>query len=118
MSGTHEESLEALLHETRTFPPPEEFARHANAQPDIYAEAHADPLAFWESLATRLSWAEPWSRVLEWNTPFAKWFVGGKLNVARQLRGPPRGRGARRSSGVPLGGRTGGHARPSPTPTC
>jgi acetyl-CoA synthetase len=82
MSGTHEESLEALLHETRSFPPPEEFARHANAQPDIYAEAHADPLAFWESLATRLSWAEPWSRVLEWNTPFAKWFVGGKLNVA------------------------------------
>jgi acetyl-CoA synthetase len=82
MSGTHEESLEALLHETRTFPPPEEFARHANAQPDIYAEAHADLLAFWESLATRLSWAEPWSRVLEWNTPFAKWFVGGKLNVA------------------------------------
>ena len=51
MSETHEESLEALLHETRTFPPPGELAKHANAQPDIYAEAQADPLAFWESLA-------------------------------------------------------------------
>jgi acetyl-CoA synthetase len=82
MSDTQEEGLEALLTETRTFPPPGELARHANAQPGVYAQAQADPLAFWESLATRLTWAESWSRVLEWNLPFAKWFVGGKLNVA------------------------------------
>ena len=54
----------------------------ANAQPGIYAEADADPLAFWASQAKRLTWDTPWTEVLEWNLPFAKWFVGGKLNVA------------------------------------
>src|SRR5579859_3693591 len=82
MSERAEEGLSALLHETRTFPPPEELAKSANAQPGIYAEADADPVAFWESQARRLNWAEPWSQVLEWKVPFAKWFLGGKLNVA------------------------------------
>jgi acetyl-CoA synthetase len=82
MSERAEEGLSALLHETRTFAPPEDLAKSANAQPGIYAEADADPLAFWEDQARRLTWAEPWSEVLEWNVPFAKWFVGGKLNVA------------------------------------
>ena len=48
----------------------------------IYAEAEADPLAFWASQAKQLTWDTPWTEVLEWNLPFAKWFVGGKLNVA------------------------------------
>ena len=82
VSEIREEGLSALLHETRTFPPPEEFAKQANAQPGIYAEAEADPLAFWASQAKRLTWDTPWTDVLEWNLPFAKWFVGGKLNVA------------------------------------
>ena len=82
VSETREEGLSALLHETRTFPPPEDLAKHANAQPGIYAEADADPLAFWEAQAKRLTWAEPWTEVLEWDLPFAKWFVGGKLNVS------------------------------------
>ncbi|HYO40745.1 MAG TPA: acetate--CoA ligase, partial [Nocardioidaceae bacterium] len=43
----------------------------------------ADPLAFWAEQAGRLSWSKPWDQVLDWsNPPFAKWFVGGKLNVA------------------------------------
>jgi acetyl-CoA synthetase len=83
MSENHEEGLSALLTETRRFPPPDDLARQANAQPGIYAEAQADPTAFWESQASRLTWAEPWSRVLDWEAaPFAKWFVGGRLNVA------------------------------------
>ena len=82
MSEIREEGLSALLHETRTFAPSEEFAEQANAQPGIYAEAEADPLAFWASQAKRLTWDTPWTEVLEWNLPFAKWFVGGKLNVA------------------------------------
>ena len=83
MSESQEEGLEALLSETRTFPPPDDLARDANAQPGIYAEAQADPLAFWEAQARRLTWAEPWVRVLDWDdAPFAKWFVGGRLNVA------------------------------------
>ena len=82
MSETREEGLSALLHETRIFAPPEDLAKEANAQPGIYAEAEADPLAFWASQAKRLTWDTPWTEVLEWNLPFAKWFVGGKLNVA------------------------------------
>ena len=82
MSESQEQGLSALLHETRIFPPPESLAKDANAQPGIYAEAQADPLGFWEAQAKRLTWAEPWSQVLEWQVPFAKWFVGGKLNVA------------------------------------
>ena len=82
MSESQEQGLSALLNETRRFPPPDDLAREANAQPSIYAEASADPLGFWESQARRLTWAEPWSHVLDWQEPFSKWFVGGKLNVA------------------------------------
>ena len=82
MSHADEQGLSALLHETRLFPPPEDLAKHANAQPVIYAEAEADHLKFWETQAKHLTWAEPWTRALEWNAPFSKWFVGGRLNVA------------------------------------
>ena len=48
-----------------------------------YDAAEADRLAFWEEQAERLTWAQPWTQVLDWSdAPFAKWFVGGKLNVA------------------------------------
>jgi len=77
-----QEALSALLHEERRFPPPPGFAASANAQPAIYEEAKQDPIAFWERQARRLTWAEPWAAPLEWELPFAKWFAGGKLNVA------------------------------------
>jgi acetyl-CoA synthetase len=66
-----------------TFPPPEEFARQANATADLYKAAEADRLGFWAEQANRLSWQTPFTEVLDWSDPpFAKWFVGGKLNVA------------------------------------
>jgi acetyl-CoA synthetase len=77
-----DEALSALLHETRRFDPPEEFAKQANAQPGIYEEAAADPEAWWAEQAERLSWERHWDRVLDWEPPFAKWFVGGRLNAA------------------------------------
>jgi len=77
-----QEPLAALLHEQRRFEPPEAFAAQANAQPGIYEEAAADRLRFWEQQADRLTWGQRWERVLQWELPFAKWFVGGKLNVA------------------------------------
>ncbi|MFQ1003342.1 acetate--CoA ligase [Modestobacter sp. SSW1-42] len=65
------------------FPPPADFAASANVGPDVYERAAADRLGFWAEAAARLDWAEPWTEVLDWsNPPFAKWFVGGKLNVA------------------------------------
>jgi len=75
-------ALSALLHEDRSFAPSAEFRANALVGPEIYDRAAADPLAFWEEQARRLTWAAPWSQVLDWQAPFAKWFVGGKLNVA------------------------------------
>src|SRR5262249_25107800 len=76
------ETLANLLHESRSFPPPEELAARANVNAQAYQAAAADRLAFWEHQARRLHWHEPWTEVLDWsNPPFAKWFVGGKLNV-------------------------------------
>ncbi|SED78266.1 acetyl-coenzyme A synthetase [Amycolatopsis tolypomycina] len=76
-------ALDNLLTESRTFPPSDEFAGQANAKADLYAEADADREAFWAKQAERLTWDTKWTTVLDWtNAPFAKWFVGGKLNVA------------------------------------
>jgi acetyl-CoA synthetase len=69
--------------EHRTFPPPESLAGHANVDAGIYDEAAKDRVAFWEKAARRLTWEQDWDTALDWdNPPFAKWFVGGKLNVA------------------------------------
>ncbi len=76
-------ALSALLHEDRRFEPPGDLAAAANAQPGIYQEAAQDRLGFWERQAQRLQWETPWTQVLDWSeAPFAKWFVGGRLNVA------------------------------------
>jgi len=76
-------AIENLLAENRTFPPDPSFVAQANAKPDLYAEAEADPVAFWARLAReRLDWDEPFTTTLEWDLPFAKWFTGGKLNIA------------------------------------
>lgn len=63
--------------------PPPEFVAQANVGDDAYREAERDRLAFWAKQAGRLSWAAPFEQVLDWSqAPFARWFVGGKLNVA------------------------------------
>jgi acetyl-CoA synthetase len=76
MSVTHAEA-------PSSYPPPPEFAENANATAELYREAEEDRLAFWAKQADRLSWQTPFTEVLDWSqAPFAKWFVGGKLNVA------------------------------------
>jgi acetyl-CoA synthetase len=77
-----ESSLEALSHEDRRFEPPADLARSANVTADAYEHAAEDRLAFWEEQARRLTWAKDWDSALDWQPPFAKWFVGGELNVA------------------------------------
>jgi acetyl-CoA synthetase len=77
------ETLSNLSHEERRFEPPVELAANANVKAAAYEEAAADRLAFWEKQAERLDWETRWDRVLDWeNPPFAKWFVGGKINAA------------------------------------
>ena len=78
----NQESLANLGHEDRLFPPSAEFAAQANAQASMYDEAEKDRLAFWEKQAHALQWDAPWTTVLDWQPPFAKWFVGGKINAS------------------------------------
>jgi acetyl-CoA synthetase len=81
-SGKIGDSIENLSQENRLFPPSPAFAAQANAKPDLYAHADKDRLAFWEEQARELTWEKTWDQVLEWNSPYAKWFVGGKLNAS------------------------------------
>jgi acetyl-CoA synthetase len=76
------ESFENLSYEDRTFAPSDSFIKNANAKSDIYGEANKDRLAFWEKQANRLHWDKKWSQVVDWQLPFAKWFIGGKLNAS------------------------------------
>lgn len=76
------ETLDNLSSENRTFAPSPEFKAQANAQPEIYEEAASDEIAFWDRQAEALVWERKWDQTLEWNPPFAKWFVGGKINAS------------------------------------
>jgi acetyl-CoA synthetase len=77
-----QENLDALLEENRKFPPSEEFRKQANANdPEIYERARRDPESFWAQQAERLDWFTKWNKVSEWNAPWAKWFLGGKINI-------------------------------------
>jgi acetyl-CoA synthetase len=79
-----EPTIEDYLRENRTFAPPPEFvARAVVADPAVYAGAEADVEAFWAQQARELlTWFDDFDTVLEWDLPFAKWFVGGRLNVS------------------------------------
>ena len=79
---SEKDSLSNLLSENRTFPPSENFQKNANVKKDSYQLASQDRLKFWENQAKRLTWDKPWDQVLDWKLPFAKWFVGGKLNAS------------------------------------
>jgi acetyl-CoA synthetase len=103
--------IEVLLKEKRTFKPPKEFARQAVAQAKIHKEAQANPIRFWEKEAKALDWFKPWRKTLEWKPPYAKWFVGGKLNLSyncldRHLTGPRRTKAAIIWEGEPGDSRT------------
>jgi acetyl-CoA synthetase len=76
------EALSNLGSENRTFAPTEAFASQANAKQEIYERADKDYLAFWEEQANNLYWHKKWDQVLDWQSPFAKWFIGGKLNAS------------------------------------
>ncbi|MDJ0704035.1 MAG: acetate--CoA ligase [Leptolyngbyaceae cyanobacterium MO_188.B28] len=81
-------TIESILQEKRLFDPPAEFAKSARIKSmaeyqKLYEQAAADPAAFWADLAEKeLHWFKPWDTVLDWHPPFAKWFVGGKINLS------------------------------------
>jgi acetyl-CoA synthetase len=110
--ATNERTLEALLDESRTFEPSEEFRAQANtADASIYDRASEDPESFWAEWADKLDWFQKWDRVLEWTPPHAKWFQGGTLNAAyncldRHIVGPNRNKAALVWEGEPGDQRT------------
>ena len=76
-------AIENLFSEGRTFPPPDEFKAEALVTDrSLHEQAERDLEGFWAEQAERLHWMKPWERVLDWDLPFAKWFVGGQLNVS------------------------------------
>jgi acetyl-CoA synthetase len=82
MSVNAQPEIEALFSEQREFAPPPALASAANAKADLYERAEHDFEGFWEEQAGRLDWFRKWDKVLEWDLPYAKWFLGGQLNVA------------------------------------
>ena len=81
-------SIESSLQEKRLFHPPAEFSQNAHIKSledyqSLYNRAKADPQKFWAELAEQeLHWFQKWDTVLDWQPPFAKWFVGGKINIS------------------------------------
>src|SRR3954452_17145535 len=81
------DNIESHLVEKRVFKPPPHFSSKARINSlaqyrRMYRESMRNPTKFWTREAKELVWHEPWETVLEWKPPFAKWFVGGKLNVS------------------------------------
>ena len=79
--------IQSVLKEQRIFPPAPEFTAHAHVKgiaeyERLCAEADRDPEAFWAGIAGELDWFRKWDKVLEWEAPWAKWFIGGKINIS------------------------------------
>jgi len=72
-------AIETLFSERRRFPAPPDFAAQANAGPEIYKRGFDE---FWTEEARRVTWSRSWQQLYEWAPPFAKWYLGGRLNVA------------------------------------
>jgi len=83
MSGDPTGTIEGLLVESRTYPPPPAFAKQANVNDaELYKRALENPEAFWAGVAENLAWDKKWEKVLEWDPPKVSWFTGGMLNVS------------------------------------
>ncbi len=97
----------------RTFKPSAAFAKQAHVKSlaqyrKLYTESIKSPQKFWSRMAKELHWFKPWKKLLEWDEPFAKWFIGGQINLSyncldRHLDGPRRNKAAIVWEGEPAG---------------
>ena len=108
MSTTHEHTIDTMQLEERRYPPPADFAAQANAQADVYEQ---DFERFWDEQGRgRVSWFEDYSELYQWQPPYAKWYLGGRLNacfncVDRHVEGGLGDRAAFHWEGEPEGDR-------------
>ncbi|MBI5246534.1 MAG: acetate--CoA ligase [Elusimicrobia bacterium] len=103
-NAVKERSIDVLLREGASFPPPPAFAKTARvpskaARAKLTAAAAKSPEKFWDAAARELFWFKPWRKTLQWKVPHAKWFVGGTTNLSyncldRHLDGPRRNKAA------------------------
>ena len=80
-------TITSMLDERRVFPPPKEFSKKAyikslDEYKKLYEKSEKDLEDFWAEQAGTIHWFKKWDKVLEWKPPFAKWFIGGKTNIA------------------------------------
>jgi acetyl-CoA synthetase len=115
-------NITSVLQEDRVFPPPKAFSKMAWVKSmaqyrKLYNESIRQPEKFWARQAKEeLVWFKPWKTVLQWKLPYAKWFVGGRLNVSfncldRHLNGPTANKAALIWEGEPAGPGTPGEER-------
>ncbi|MEI8195430.1 MAG: acetate--CoA ligase [Phycisphaerae bacterium] len=82
------QNIQSVLNERRMFPPPAAFSAQAHIKTQaeydkLYRESIDSPETFWPRMADELTWFKKWDTLLDWSKPpFAKWFVGGKINIA------------------------------------
>ena len=86
VTAISQNDIDSILRENRVFPPPKDFSREAHVKSReeyeaLYKRSIEDPEGFWAEAARELHWFKPWTKVLEWDLPWAKWFVGGKMNL-------------------------------------
>ncbi len=80
-------TITSVLKERRVFKPNPRFSRSAHIKTfaqyrTMYNASIRRPETFWAKMAGELDWFKKWTKVLEWKLPYAKWFVGGKLNIS------------------------------------
>jgi len=98
MQADQQQDIQSILREGRKFDPPQTFSQEARVKSlaeyrKLYDAAAEDPEKFWAGVAGELDWFQKWNKVLEWDLPWAKWFVGGKINLSyncldRHMGGP------------------------------
>jgi len=84
---SNQTNIDSILDEQRKFECPAEFAQKAHLKSlaeyeALYKESVEEPEKFWGHAAEELHWFKTWNKVLEWKTPWAKWFVGGQINLS------------------------------------
>ena len=86
-TSASQQDLDSVLRENRLFPPSHEFSSRAHIKSleqyeEMYRKSIEDPEIFWAGVANELHWFRKWDRVLDWDLPWAKWCVGGKINLS------------------------------------